>query len=158
MKKKKHFLVIGVVILAIIVFWVFYSSEGNNCLTIPVTEMNIGGHTNLAMHIHPSLKISLIGEEQVIPANIGLESGIMRAIHTHGGDGVLHIEAPCLRQFHLHEFFEVWGRPFSYDCIYDFCMNESHILEYSVNGAKTEINADFIMLDKDNIEIVYRVK
>lgn len=156
-KKFKILIFIGIVIF-IFGIWPLFFSKGNDCFTAPAAEYNIGGHTNLAMHIHPSLRITILGEEQAIPPNIGLEPGVMRMIHTHEGDGTLHIEAPCRRDFHLHEFFEVWGRSFSYDCIYGLCTNESHVLEYTVNGAKTDITEDFIMLDKDNIEIVYKVK
>jgi len=154
---KKIMIMIGI-FLVIVVFgvWSLFSSSDNNCMTDPAADMNIGGHNNLAMHIHPKVSIIINGEIQNVAANIGLSSGVMRPIHTHDGSGTLHVEAPCKRDFKLHEFFEVWGRTFTYDCIYDYCNDETHVLEYKVNGRTTNIDSNFVMLDKDEIEIIYK--
>jgi hypothetical protein len=32
-------------------------------------------------------------------------------LHTHAGDGIIHIESPVQRTYTLGEFFDIWGQP-----------------------------------------------
>jgi len=99
--------------------------------------MNIGGHQNLALHVHPFLDI-FINERQVsIPANIGVGDTFMRPIHSHDSTGRLHVESTCPRVFRTEEFFEIWGEEFTRDCILGYCENETHELLYFINGAQS---------------------
>jgi hypothetical protein len=34
-------------------------------------------------------------------------------LHTHTGDGIIHIESPVQRTFTLGDFFAIWGQPLS---------------------------------------------
>jgi uncharacterized Fe-S cluster-containing protein len=70
------------------------------------------GHANLADHIHPWLTITIDGEEQVIPANVGIDPGCMSEIHTHDDTGELHVESFIpgrVSEFDLSDFFLVSG-------------------------------------------------
>ncbi len=137
--------------------WVIASTyKGiNSCKTAPVTDINIGGHTNLALHIHADLNIIIDGKNQLIPANIGILPGIMRPMHTHASDNIIHIEGPCKREFRLGEFFEIWGKEFiNSACIFDKCTTDG-ILSMRVNGISNNEYNRYIIKDHDSIVIEY---
>jgi hypothetical protein len=78
-------------------------------------------------HYHPRLTIIINGQQQVIPADIGipLDSNGNPAgyypIHTHDASGTIHVESPVAgHTFFLHDFFDVWGMPFDQTHILDF--------------------------------------
>ena len=151
---KKNFwfalILIGVFVIAIY----FMIPKQVDCKTASVKDMNIL-HENLALHIHPQLTIILDGEKQSLPANIGVTGNIMRPIHTHDSTGVLHVEAPCQREFRLGEFFEVWGKTFSTTCILDKCDGR---ITMTVNGVENTLFENYLMNDNDNITITYTSK
>ena len=156
--KVKNRIVYVVVIGAIFVFilWAVIGaiSESRACKTAPAAEMNIGGHTNLKLHIHANLRILINGQLELIPPNIGISAGIMRPVHTHEPDGVVHMEGACVRDFKLDDFFEVWGKEFNSQCIFENCAN-SGVLRMSVNGKENNEFGDYIMRDEDSILIEY---
>lgn len=81
------------------------------------------------VHIHVHLAIFVNGEEQQIPYGIGIgqpwdisdsdegpfvdNGSCFYWIHTHTGDGVVHIESPVRRRFTLGDFFAIWQLPLS---------------------------------------------
>jgi hypothetical protein len=81
------------------------------------------------VHIHVHLAIFVNGEEQQIPYGIGIgqpwdisdsdegpfvdNGSCFYWLHTHTGDGVVHIESPVRRRFTLGDFFAVWQLPLS---------------------------------------------
>jgi hypothetical protein len=81
------------------------------------------------VHIHVHLAVFLNGEEQEIPFGVGIGEPWQVAatsrgpfvtngscfywLHTHTGDGVVHIESPVRRRFTLGDFFAVWQVPLS---------------------------------------------
>ncbi len=130
-------------------------SGAQSCKNTPANEMNIGGHTNLALHIHQDLKIIIDGKEETIPPNIGIAPNIMRPIHTHDATGELHVEGQCKRDFTLGDFFVIWDKRFDSNCIFEHCTDKGK-LKMSVNGKE---NFDFDKLalkDHDKILIEYR--
>ena len=158
-KKIKNWTIIIVVIGLIIMGfgWLIYSTyQGiNSCKTESAETMNIGGHTNLALHIHAALNIIIDGEKQAIPANIGILPGIMRPVHTHALDNEVHLEGPCQRDFTLRDFFAIWGRQFNSQCIFDKC-TEGGILSMRVNGVDNQDFDSYIIKDDDDIVIEYK--
>jgi hypothetical protein len=78
-------------------------------------------------HFHPRLTVIINGQQQVIPANIGIPLNTSGQpygyypIHTHDASGTIHVESTVVRTFHLHDFFDVWGMPF----------DQTHILEFN---------------------------
>ena len=158
--KKLTNKVILILIVAIILGFIIWTikgaiTESNSCKTAPVTEINIGSHQNLKLHIHSELKIIIDGEEQLIPANIGVLSGILRPVHTHDASGEIHMEGPCQRDFKVGEFFQVWGRPFNEQCIFDKCTDKGQ-LSIIVNGQQNNQFENYVMKDDDNILIEYK--
>src|SRR5947209_1562386 len=53
--------------------------------------------TPIAMHIHPHLTILINGQDQVIPAGIGVEASGDLPMHTHDDSGTIHIESPVVQ-------------------------------------------------------------
>jgi hypothetical protein len=70
------------------------------------------GPMGMAEHYHPQLQITINGEEAPVAPGIGvdLNTGAMSAVHTHEGDGTIHIEASKAGEaFTLGQVFTQWG-------------------------------------------------
>lgn len=70
------------------------------------------GPMGTAEHYHPRLRIRVNGTEVPVPPNIGVDpaTGAMSAVHTHEGDGTIHIEADTVGEvFTLGQLFTQWG-------------------------------------------------
>ena len=70
------------------------------------------GPMGTAEHYHPQLRIVIDGGEVPVPPNVGVDpsTGAMSALHTHEGDGTIHIEADSVGEvFTLGQFFTQWG-------------------------------------------------
>ncbi len=122
------------------------------------------------IHWHPELAIYIHGEKQHIPTSIGIGEPYsssrwykpamgMADIHTHEGGGVLHwemAEGP-IRKGHvkLGAFFEIWGKPFSKTQIFDATNGEQGTVSMLVNGQPNTEFENYLVRDKDKIEIRY---
>ncbi|MEK6929031.1 MAG: hypothetical protein AABW65_03725 [Nanoarchaeota archaeon] len=157
-KKVKKYIIIGIFLIILIwLLWMTMSSvikKSNSCLTTPAHELNIGGHKDLALHIHSTLDIIIDGKKQFIPASIGIAQNIMRPIHTHDGAGEVHIEGPCRRDFTIGEFFKIWGKKFDSQCIFDSCTDKG-IVKMKINGNENSEFEKYIMKEHDKIVIEY---
>lgn len=127
--------------------------QGTDLLTYKYTE-----HTNLQLHIHPSLEIWIDGQNQTIPANIGIDGEGIRVIHTHDDSGEIHVESPWSHQFYLKDFFFIWSRRFDKDCIFEHCVDGNHTLKVFVDGKENGLYGDIPLEDGERIKIVYQVK
>jgi hypothetical protein len=70
------------------------------------------GPMGTAEHYHPQLRIIIDGTDVPVAPNIGVDpsTGAMSALHTHEGDGTLHIEADSVGEvFTLGQLFTQWG-------------------------------------------------
>src|SRR3989344_4314722 len=75
------------------------------------------------VHWHPQLSISIKGQKQEIPANIGLGAA-MQTFHTHDKTGELHLEKQGLvvkDDIKVAGFFKTWGKKFNSNCVLDSC-------------------------------------
>ncbi len=74
-------------------------------------------------HYHPLLLIYYNGQQQLVPADIGISpsetspvnscpSGELHVLHTHDGSGIIHVELPAVPASspNLGQFFEIWGQ------------------------------------------------
>ena len=131
-----------------------------SCQTQPKDplELNLKDHNNMAQHIHPTLEIEILGENQVIPSDIGISNNLMRVIHTHGTDGKLHIESPFPHQFYLGDFFTIWGKTFNRECIFEHCVDGEHELLMLVDGQPSDLYEGLPLKDGQQIKILYRKK
>ena len=156
--KKIRNWVIFILIIGLIVWGVYSLMANPNSFDIlPASEINIGSHQNIALHIHSGLEIKIDGEEFPIPASIGIQPGIMRPLHTHDSSGEIHIEGPYARDFTIGEFFEIWNKTFNFTCIFDFCISDESnaTLRMMVNGKESQEFESHIIRDDDKISIEY---
>jgi len=107
------------------------------------------GHQQLAIHIHPRLSITVDGEAEVIPANVGIVGNCMSEIHTHDTSGELHVETATMERFEIIQFkhfFDVWGQDVE---------REGYDLQILVNGEPVDSVDDVPLRDRDVIEMIY---
>ncbi len=112
-------------------------------------------HTGL--HWHPELAISIHGKREAIPASIGL-GALHNPVHTHDDDNVIHLEFQGLVRkddLRVGEFFEVWGKTFNRDQILDYRNGPEGTVKMLVNGQPNDQFENYVMQDKDKIEIRY---
>lgn len=107
------------------------------------------------MHIHPHVTIRINEEQQEIPKDIGVSVRCMRPVHTHDAAGTIHVEFPRAHDFTLGDFFKVWGKEFSSTQIFDFRVDENHLLSINVNGEPNSEYENLILKDGAKIEITY---
>lgn len=128
----------------------FLSREGEG-----VSESEIVSRRGI--HWHPHLTIYIKGEKVVIPADIGL-GPVHAKMHTHKENDDIHMEMSGLvtkDETKLGKFFQIWGKEFSSQCIFDKCNGPDGTVKMTVNGQKNEDFTDYPMKDKDLIEIRY---
>lgn len=128
---------------------------------------------HLVMHIHPTLKININGQAQPIPANIGIEgvgggdsshtqaqatASCLHFLHTHDASGTLHVESPVAMDYHLSDFFAVWGQAFTHDQILDSKADDTHRVRMTVNGKDSTEFENLVLRDRDDIQIFYEAK
>ena len=148
---KKVILIGGVILVVVgLIVWgkalqkdavVFFGDTNVACLD--------NGHQQIELHIHPVLRITVDGEEEAIPANIGIQGACMSETHTHDATGVLHIETATRERFEqlqFTDFFDVWGRDIE---------RSGYTLEAFVNGTAVASVEDIPLEDGDQIELRY---
>lgn len=79
-------------------------------------------------HIHAHLAVFVNGAPRSIPYGIGVVTPAVTQttqgpfaqatrcyywLHTHAGDGIIHVESPTRRQYTLGDFFAIWRQPLS---------------------------------------------
>lgn len=120
---------------------------GYNATRPPIPESEI--ISGKGLHWHPELVIFVKGVKQEMPANLGVGASFMAPVHTHEPDGVIHLEFNGLVQkkdIALNQFFKSWGKDMR-----SFGTN----LKMTVNGKENTEYENYIMQDKDKIEIQY---
>ena len=159
-KMGKYAVVAVVVVVAIVgAYFLMSGSSGtpsNN--NDNILNTNLYSHNSLALHIHPHLEIEINGQKETIPTSVGISGSVMRVIHTHDDTGKLHVESPVPHTFVLQDFFTIWSKTFSSDCIFEYCNNATHELRVTVNGQPNMLFGEVPLKDLDNIRIVYGPK
>lgn len=100
------------------------------------------------LHFHPELTVFVKREKVEVPANLGI-GAIHNPMHTHDTSGVIHLEFQGVVRrddLKLEKFFEVWGK--------DFMEFGSSVI-MTVNGEKNVDLQNYVMGDRDKIEIHY---
>jgi hypothetical protein len=84
--------------------------------TLPIDGIRCDRTEGAVEHIHVNLQLFNHGRPVAVPANIGIPQGsdCLYWIHTHSGDGFIHIESPVKGRFSLGEFFDIWGPDLSW--------------------------------------------
>lgn len=103
------------------------------------------------LHWHPRLEIYVKGEKQEIPANVGL-GAVHAPMHTHAEDaaqGVIHLEFSgrvAKDDLKFGNFFTNWNRDMR---------SFGTGMRMTVNGAESTEYENYILRDKDVIELRY---
>ena len=166
MYKKSSSKIGWIVFLLGIVFALFYFLNPGHTTSPqpPKTTTNrdiaLSCTTDMAtqFHVHVHLEISIKGEKQEIPANIGINGLCMNPLHTHDNSGTIHIESPERRDFTLSDFFVVWNKTFNKDQILDVKIDEHYMIRETVNDKEVKEYEHIILHDKDQISIFYEEK
>lgn len=120
------------------------STDQEKRTTVPCLP---NGHTNLALHTHQLLSIVVDGQNEIIPANIGISGDCMAEVHTHETDGKIHVEtAQASKEHTLNDFFSVWGRDIE---------RPGYALIAIINADTSEDPGSHVLRDGDVITLSY---
>lgn len=145
-------LIWGAIIVVVIGLFIWGNSTPRTAAnTFPNTDIPClaNGHQSLSEHIHPQLIITVDGENEVIPANVGITNECMAEVHTHDASGELHVESVYMGnigELRLRDFFRVWDREIE---------REGYGVEIRVGGDVVESADDVRFRDKEQLEIIY---
>lgn len=109
------------------------------------------------LHWHPKLSIVVKGQQQEISKDIGI-GAVHQELHTHDTSGTIHMEMKGLitkDETRLKNFFQIWGKIFSKECIFDSCNGGEGTVKMFVNGRENGEFENYQMRDGDNIEVRY---
>jgi hypothetical protein len=110
----------------------------------------------LQLHIHVHLHIIINGYEEVIPTNTGLDyvQNTGHLLHTHDTLNIIHIEDPYrVRDFHLHDFFDIWGQPFTANRILSYDVTPGNPITMTVNGMPNTDFGNLLLADEQDITV-----
>jgi hypothetical protein len=127
---------------------------------------NSGNIDPIIMHIHPKLTITIDGNKQAIPMNIGMSPLLwkdhsldkygmqampemamqgMAPLHTHDDTGIIHVESTINKDYTLGEFLKIWG----------YLDNNNRAINMTIDG-KLDSNGNFtnhILRDNEQINL-----
>jgi hypothetical protein len=110
------------------------------------------GPMGTAEHYHPQLRIVIDGVDVPVPPNIGVDpsTGAMSALHTHEGDGTIHIEADSVGEvFTLGQLFTQWGVALTEQQIGGVRAEPGQQVVITSNGAQVSGNPADLRLEPD---------
>ena len=103
---------------------------------LPIDGISCDRMEGAVEHIHARLELYDRGRSVSVPEDIGMvpTAQCLYWIHTHAGDGYIHIEAPVKRPFTLGQFFDIWGEELSWSKAGDVAAPHGKRLAIWVNG------------------------
>ncbi|MBA45632.1 MAG: hypothetical protein CMB31_03485 [Euryarchaeota archaeon] len=132
------------------------SSTNSPDESLPLEQQCLTGHSNLAMHIHPMLKLTVRGSEISIPSDMGIDTSVcpnaMHVLHTHDDTGKLHIETYQSITVNLTLFFEIWNISQLGDSSFDPLFLDMQNVTISIDGIEQTVGMDEIIFE-DGIAI-----
>jgi hypothetical protein len=110
-----------------------------------------------AVHIHPTLKVSVEGEQVAVPTDIGISYAErqMAALHTHDSAGTVHVESPVVCDYTLGQFFDVWGVRLTGTCLGGYCAKGGTQLKAFVDGELAVSVRNVKLADGERIVVAY---
>lgn len=146
---KGSHIVIGIIVISVLLIgWSRLSAVKSAQSDSDVISSN-------GVHWHPQLQISIRGEAVEIPASIGLIGG-HNPMHTHEPDGVVHLEYEGVVRnddTRLGRFFDIWGREFNENQIFENVNNDTERVHMFVNGEENTEFENYLLQHEDQIEI-----
>jgi hypothetical protein len=111
----------------------------------------------LVYHIHQHLDILLNGKPIAVPQCIGIlgcykNFVYLTELHTHAGDGIIHVESETKRNYTLGQLFAEWGVFLNQQCVGAYCQG----YKWYVNGKQMTGNPQDLVL-KPHLVIVIAI-
>ena len=151
-----HFFGLFVLLFLLSIGYAQYQKHQLTLMTSREVAMMCTSDMATQFHIHPNLKIIILGKKYTIPDNIWITSTCMHSIHTHvQEDGKLHVEAEVQKDFTLSDFFAVLGKTFTKDQILENKTDVTHKIILKVNEKEVKTFENTILKDGDMLEIDY---
>lgn len=167
MDKGTGWFVGGIIAVSIIILVIIGFSSKSTNQPIAASSSDDTVVSKSGIHWHPKLSIFINGQQQPIPANIGIGAQYsnnpfydsmmsMTDIHTHDASGTLHwevMDGPVkVDHVRLKAFFEIWGQPFNDHQL----LSANHgTVTMTVNGQPNSDLGQYIVRDGDNIVITF---
>ena len=109
-RKRKYMMIIIPVIVAVAAAGIAGAILYQSPTAMAISGIECNRSEQLNYHIHSGLDVFVNGVQQQVPSNIGILSSpsCLYWVHTHGEDGIIHVEAPATREFMLGQFIDVW--------------------------------------------------
>ena len=109
-RKRKYMKIIIPVIVAVVAAGIAGAILYQSPTAMAISGIECDRTEQLNYHIHSGLDVFVNGVQQQVPSNIGILSSpsCLYWVHTHGEDGIIHVEAPATREFMLGQFIDVW--------------------------------------------------
>jgi len=138
----KKIFIISIVVIILLIGAVWWSKS------FQTNDTNIISTTGL--HWHPKLVIYVKGEKLEIPADVGI-GAVHLPIHTHEDitSDIIHLEFGSMvrkQDILLKQFFKSWNKDIN---------SLGLIVKMTVNGQENTELGEYIMKDKDEIELWY---
>lgn len=109
----------------------------------------------IALHQHANVQVFVHGERASVPVNVGVDGSDLSSLHTHTGDGLVHMESADVgHTFTLGEFFDVWGVRLSRTCIGGYCVAGGDELLVFKDGVRQTGSARAVVLDEQSVIVV----
>ena len=161
--KFKYFGILVLLAIVVGVGYSMYSSPTGQVVSSnqPALDYALSWYnSNNGLHWHPTLTIKINGQIQVIPENIGITPTRHYPVHTHDATGTLHWEIfapekPTEQNMKLEYFFQIWGKTFNSQCIFEYCSDGAKKVRMTVNGVENTEFGDYFVKDGDQIVIEY---
>jgi hypothetical protein len=104
------------------------------------------------LHVHQHLDLWVDGKKVTLPAGVGIYAqSWLTELHTHDSAGIIHVESPSTKDFHLGQVFGEWGVKLTPRCVGTECGK----LSWWVNGKRQAGDpAGLVLKDHQEIAIV----
>lgn len=104
----------------------------------PIDDIKCEASEQVTLHVHSHLALFVKGKQVQVPPFIGMVPNAQQSVtclywvHIHDGSGIIHVEAPEIRNYSLANFFHIWGMDLNANQVGPF----SGPVTAFVNGAK----------------------
>jgi hypothetical protein len=120
-RRRKYMKIIIPVIIAVAAAGVALAVLYHPPTAAAISGIECNRSEQLNYHIHSGLDIFVNGVQQQVPSKIGIISSpsCLYWLHTHSGDGIIHVEAPGARELNLGQFLDIWGQTYNSTAFFD---------------------------------------
>jgi len=118
-------------------------------------------------HDHMHLDVIVDGRRVVVPAGVGIAEPVDTGhgffglvanspLHTHGADGIIHVEADRAGVYTLGQFFDEWGVRLDRSCVGAYCSGVGKQLRVYVDGRRrTGDPRRIVLTNRQEIAVVF---